>query len=534
MIHRELVPGKLQIVRRIGAGGMGVVYEAIHLGLHRRVAVKVIHPQSSESSEARTRFLREARALALLRSQYIVQVLDVDTLPEGDPYMVMEYLEGRDLKRELTKRGPLPIDEAVGYVIQAAAGVAAAHGAGIIHRDIKPANLFVTNLDGARQVKILDFGVAKFSASADQSLTGPTNRLGTLLYMSPEQIAGSEADIHSDLWALGVVLFQLLAGYPPFRPSGGEGTLSAILNGAPVLLHEARQDVPLALSRIVARCFERSCTERYADAHELAAALSPFGWGEPTVRASRQAPRGSSAPPPAAARANGLALGLIAARQHEVVSIRELITVTHAGSAPHPSTPFTEQTRSHVGSAPVALTDETTHAKSADATVRFRPVSLSPVTAAGPSGLAPSPNFEGDYSTARPELFWRKLAVSMGGLVFLGIALALSWPMLAPRPEVTTVAEPRAATSAASSPESVEARVLADVPPNPAIPAEAAATELAPAPVPLAAQHSRALAPSTGSPASASMQGPSAKARLASKPAAASAPTGSAAVPLHL
>ncbi|HYQ04883.1 MAG TPA: protein kinase [Polyangiaceae bacterium] len=531
MIHRELVPGKLQIVRRIGAGGMGVVYEAIQLGLHRRVAVKVIHPQSSESSEARTRFLREARALALLRSQHIVQVLDVDTLAEGDPYMVMEYLEGRDLKRELTKRGPLPVDEAVGYVIQAAAGVAAAHGAGIIHRDIKPANLFVTNLDGARQVKILDFGVAKFSVSADQGLTGPTNRLGTLLYMSPEQIAGSEADIHSDLWALGVVLFQLLAGYPPFRPSGSEGTLSAILNGAPASLHEARPDVPLALSRIVARCFERSRTERYADARELAAALAPFGWGEPTVRASRQAPRGSSAPPPAAALENGLALGLIAARQQEVVSIRELITVTHAGPALHPPTPsLTEQTLSLVGN---SLTDETTRAKTADATIPFRPASLSPVAAVGPSGLAPSLNSKSNDSKSRLEPFWRKFAVSMGGLVFLALVLAVSWPLLVPRFEVTTVAEPRAATSAVASPEPMEVRVLAEAPRNLATPVQAAATERAPEPVPSAARHSRALAPS-GSPASVSMQGPSAKARLASKPAALSAPTGSAAVPLHL
>jgi serine/threonine protein kinase len=522
MIHRELVPGKLQIVRRIGAGGMGVVYEAIHLGLHRRVAVKVIHPQSSQSSEARTRFLREARALALLRSEHIVQVLDVDTLAEGDPYMVMEYLEGRDLKRELTKRGPMPVDEAVGYVIQTAAGVAAAHGAGIIHRDIKPANLFITQLDGARRVKILDFGVAKFSASPDQSLTGPTNRLGTLLYMSPEQIAGSEADTHSDLWALGVVLFQLLTGHPPFRPTGNEGTLGAILNGSPALLHEVRPDVPIALSQIVARCFERVCSERYADAHELAAALTPFGWREPTVRASRRAPRGSSAPPPAATLENKLVLGALVARQQEVVSIRELITVTHLGLAPRPLTeaPTKTQVLSPCSDVPVAVTDETTRAREA-ATVPFRELSLAPASAAGSPDLSLSLNSKTDGSDARRAPSWRKVAAPLGGLVFCALALAVSWPLLAPRTEPSTLAEPRAAMTAVSEP--VDGTLLANPKSTLSTPAHAVTAEVAPESVQSAAPRSRAI-----------LQGASSKARATPKPAALATPTGSAAVPLHL
>jgi len=202
----------------------------------------------------------------------------------------------------------------------------------------------------------------------------------------------------------------------------------------------------------------------------------------------------------------------------------------------HPSTPsLSEQTRSHVGNSLVPVTDETTRAKTADATIPFRPASLSPVTAAGPSGLAPLLNSKSDDSNARREPFSRKFAVSMGGLIFLGFVLAASWPLLEPRPEVTTAAEPRAATSAASSPDPVEVRALTEARTNPATPAQAAAaTELAPEPVPLAARHSPAIPPATGSSASVSVQGPSAKARLASKPAALSAPTGSAAVPLHL
>jgi serine/threonine-protein kinase len=297
MIPRDIVPGKLRIVRRIGAGGMGVVYEALHLGLERRVAVKVIHPRDAESSDARARFLREARALALLPSEHIVQVLDVDTLPEGDPYMVLEYLEGRDLKRELNKRGRLPVAEAVGYLIQACAGVAAAHSAGIVHRDLKPANIFICNLDGARLVKILDFGLAKFAASQDQSLTGPTGLIGTPMYMAPEQLTGSDAECRSDVWSLGVVLFEILAGRSPFRGDSNERTVSAVLTESPSSLHEERRDVPLLLGRVVARCLEKFPADRFASAGELAAALSPFGPREPIVRLSQRAARGSSAPP---------------------------------------------------------------------------------------------------------------------------------------------------------------------------------------------------------------------------------------------
>jgi serine/threonine-protein kinase len=297
MIPREIVPGKLRIVRRIGAGGMGVVYEALHLGLERRVAVKVIHPRDAESSDARARFLREARALALLPSEHIVQVLDVDTLPEGDPYMVLEYLEGRDLKRELNKRGRLPVAEAVGYLIQACAGVAAAHSAGIVHRDLKPANIFISNLDGARLVKILDFGVAKFATSQDQSLTGPTGLIGTPMYMAPEQLTGSDAECRSDVWALGVVLFEILAGRSPFRRDSNERTVSAVLTESPSSLHEERGDVPLLLGRVIARCLEKVPADRFASAGELAAALSPFGPREPIVQVSQRAARGSSAPP---------------------------------------------------------------------------------------------------------------------------------------------------------------------------------------------------------------------------------------------
>jgi len=524
LIHRELVPGKLRIVRRIGAGGMGVVYEAIHLGLDRRVAVKVIHPQSSESSEARTRFFREARALALLESEHIVQVLDVDTLPEGDPYMVMEYLEGRDLKRELSKRGPLPVAEAVGYLIQASAGVATAHGAGIIHRDIKPANIFITNLDGARRVKILDFGLAKFSTSLDQGLTGPTCLLGTPLYMSPEQIAGLEADSRCDVWALGIVLFQLLTGRSPFRPKNDEGSVGAVLNGSAALLHEERADVPLALSRVVARCLERAHGERFEDARELAAALAPFGPHQAMVRASLRAPRGSSAPPPTALVDKHLALHPIAPKTPEPLSARELITVTHRGLA---KLPLTSARLPPSESKPAPLPSPAPRVTDLDATTRFPTPGVSSMHEATPPALS-----KADDGGSPGRTVWRQSA-AVGGLIMLGIVIALGSSMLVPIAEAPAVARPRASTSA-TPPDFAQSRELTVAKRTESAPAVAAPAMSAPKSASPAARHSRQVALSTGNTANASVPGQTAKPPPVPASDPPSASTGSAAVPLHL
>ena len=527
MIHRDLVPGKLRIVRRIGAGGMGVVYEAIHLGLDRRVAVKVIHPQSSESAEARTRFFREARALAQLQSEHIVQVLDVDTLPEGDPYMVMEYLDGRDLRRELSKRGPLPVAEAVGYLIQASFGVAAAHGAGIIHRDIKPANIFVTNLDGARRAKILDFGLAKFSTSLDQALTGPTCVLGTPLYMSPEQLAGQEADSRCDVWALGVVLFQLLTGHSPFRPKNNEGPVGAVLNRPAAPLHEERDDVPLALSQVVARCLEKVHAERFEDARELAAALAPFGPREPTVRASLRAPRGSSAPPPTAPADNDLAPQPIATRAAEPLSARELITVTHPGLAKPPAALQTSASVPVSDGERVPLPSSTREAPDSDATIRFRAPSHAPVQAASPQVIAAPDEFRAPQPAA-----WRKWAPPIGGLLMLGVVFALCLPLRARTPEAPAVARPSSSTSVVNAlAPSQEPAVAARIEPAASVVVPASsAPELASS----AMGHARPAALMPGSSVRTSLPRTTAKPRPVLSPTPPSPAIGGSAVPLHL
>jgi serine/threonine-protein kinase len=289
----ELIGGKLRVVRRIGAGGMGVVYEAMQLHLRRRVAVKVI---TAGTVEARARFMQEARALAQLPSEHIVQVLDVDTLPDGALYMIMEYLDGRDLKRELKRRGPLPVDEAVAYLTQACAGVSVAHAAGIVHRDLKPQNLFVTNLEGYRHVKLLDFGVAKF-IDGSQDLTVSSDVVGTPTHLAPEQLEGGPVDGRTDIWGLGIVLFELLTGTTPFRRESVVATLGAIRSDAPRSVCELRADVPEDLAAVVARCLEKRPVDRFATADELVRAVEPYGTFDGVVTQSRRAPRGSSAPP---------------------------------------------------------------------------------------------------------------------------------------------------------------------------------------------------------------------------------------------
>lgn len=331
----DLLASKLRIIRRLGAGGMGVVYEAMHVHLRRRVAIKVIHPDQSQSPEARTRFMNEARAQAQLPLEHIVQVIDVDTLPDGSLYTVMEYLDGRDLKRELKKRKTLPIAEAVAYVIQACQGVAAAHAAGIVHRDLKPQNIFVMNLDGVRKVKLLDFGIAKFLAEGGQNLTATSEVVGTPTHLAPEQIAGTgHVDGRADIWALGIVLFELVTGQTPFRRDSAMATLAAVANQEPGMLAAHRVDVPPALELVVKRCLEKSPEARFQTALELAAALEPFATFEGTVRPSLRIARGSSVPPPGEALST--AVPVLAAAPARLPSLPAPTTVADKGGVPVP------------------------------------------------------------------------------------------------------------------------------------------------------------------------------------------------------
>src|SRR5262245_59860123 len=204
--ENEIIAGKYRVERIIGRGGMGIVVAAWHLELDQRVALKFLMPELAERGDSAERFRREARAAARIKSEHVVRVLDVGNWEGNAPYMVMEYLDGRDLGSELRERGSLAIKECVDYLLQAIEAVAEAHALGIVHRDLKPEHLFLSRrVDGSRAVKVLDFGISKTIVlwSEEQSLTRTSNIMGSPFYMSPEQMrTPRNVDTRSDIWAL--------------------------------------------------------------------------------------------------------------------------------------------------------------------------------------------------------------------------------------------------------------------------------------------------------------------------------------------
>ncbi len=273
----DVVAGKYRVDRTLGSGGMGVVVAATQIELDRWVALKFLLPKVLERPRLVARFSREARAAASLQSEHVARVIDVGALEGGEPYIVMEYLEGEDLSHVLARRGPLPCDEAVGYVLEACEAVAEAHAHGIVHRDLKPANLFLaTRATGAPVIKVLDFGLSKFAG--EENVTSASTLLGSPLYMSPEQLwSATAADARSDIWSLGVVLYELLTAHAPFLADGMPELIATILHKAPRPIENERPEVPAGLRAAVHRCLEKEPSLRFADTGELAKALAEFG-----------------------------------------------------------------------------------------------------------------------------------------------------------------------------------------------------------------------------------------------------------------
>ena len=252
-----------KVLEKLGGGGMGVVYKALDTHLDRHVALKLLPPELTRDEDARERFVLEAKAASALDHTNICTIHDIDETPDGQMFIAMGYYEGETLKKRI-EHGPLPIEEALDIAVQVAQGLVKAHEAGIVHRDIKPANLIVTT-DGA--VKIVDFGIAKLTGQTALTKTGLT--LGTTAYMSPEQLAGNDVDQRTDLWALGVVLYEMLTGQHPFRREAAMALMSAILNDTAKPVREIRPDLPGTLSEIVSRCLQKKRGHRYESAAAL-------------------------------------------------------------------------------------------------------------------------------------------------------------------------------------------------------------------------------------------------------------------------
>ncbi|MBI4703055.1 MAG: serine/threonine protein kinase, partial [Deltaproteobacteria bacterium] len=271
----DILAGKYRVERVLGVGGMGAVVAATHLDLCELRAMKFMLPQLRTSTQAVERFLREARATVRLRGEHVVKIHDVGRFDTGEPYMVMEYLEGRDLAQILREDGPLPVVTAVDYVLQALEAVAEAHAAGIVHRDLKPGNLFLTrDVHGAPLVKVLDFGSSKLTrglAPVDGALTGSCAMFGSPFYMPPEQMRSArDVDARADIWAVGIILYQLLLGRVPFAGDSMPELCVAVLKDEPAPPSSQRQDIPRGLDAVLLGCIKKDRAARFQSVAELA------------------------------------------------------------------------------------------------------------------------------------------------------------------------------------------------------------------------------------------------------------------------
>ena len=293
LIGAEL-SGAYRIERVIGEGAMGRLYLASHLRIDRAFAVKVLHQPLAQRDDMRARFDREARVMSRIKSDHVVDVVDVTLAPDGRACIVTELLDGCDLEQHLSAQGgKLPVAEAVSLLRQCLRGLAAAHTLGVVHRDLKPSNLFLArDASGRTTLKVLDFGVAK--QGGDAELTAVGTIMGTPAYMAPEQARGARfADARSDLYAVGAVLYRMLTGHAPYEGSDVNGTLIRLIQEAPPRPSALENSIPAGLEAMIEQAMARDPAQRFQNAEALDAALAPFdsghhdGFGAAATQAER-------------------------------------------------------------------------------------------------------------------------------------------------------------------------------------------------------------------------------------------------------
>lgn len=292
----DTIAGKYRIVRIIAEGGMGVVYEGVHKRLGQRFAIKVLYPHYSTNPSILTRFDREGRIASRLQGLNSARVFDIDTMPNGMLFLVMELLSGHDLEIELHQKKRLSVAEVADIVSQAAAGMSEAHALGVVHRDLKPANLFLARVPGSTRhiVKVLDFGISRVMHDSQKRVTEDHAQLGTALYMSPEQVrCAADVDARTDIWALGVIMYELLTGVPPFDGQVTE-VLVQVATREVVPPRQHDPDIPEEIEGVIMRALERDPAARFQSMDELVDALRAWAPTESVeslaLRIPRQAP----------------------------------------------------------------------------------------------------------------------------------------------------------------------------------------------------------------------------------------------------
>ncbi len=282
----QIIDGKYRIVRTLGVGGMGEVYEGENTRIHRKVAIKVLHAEVAQKADIVQRFEREAQAAGRIGSEHIVEVLDLGSLPGGERYLVMEFLDGEPLTSRIKLRGRLPPQDIAYLLRQLLEGLGAAHQAGIVHRDLKPDNVYVVKRGGYDFVKILDFGVSKFTSSNEElSMTKTGAVMGTPYYMSPEQARGQPIDHRSDLYAIGVVAYQAATGRVPFDAETFNELLFKIALETPEPIERVVPGIDVGFASIVRKAMERDQNHRFQSAREFAHALDTWRAGAGPQRA---------------------------------------------------------------------------------------------------------------------------------------------------------------------------------------------------------------------------------------------------------